>query len=96
MIKILEKWISGYGRWRRFLRTTEKQKVSLSSYQPQRSAYDWLLIEKRRVKCNPKEVVQPYIWKKFTRISIFIRRQEPSWSGILLGWTKRETNHIEV
>ena len=42
------------------LGSTEEQKVSLGSYQLQGSAYDWRLMEKKRVEANEEEVVRPY------------------------------------
>ncbi|XP_074324379.1 uncharacterized protein LOC141661294 [Apium graveolens] len=47
------------------LGSTDEQKVNLASYQLQGSAYDWWLMEKRRVENNEEEASGAYTWETF-------------------------------
>ena len=62
----VDKWLQEMEKIFELLGSNDEQKVSLASYQLQGSAYDWWLMEKRRVDGNEEEAAQPYTWETFT------------------------------
>ncbi|XP_074373043.1 uncharacterized protein LOC141713501 [Apium graveolens] len=61
----VDKWLQEMEKIFDLLGSTNEQKVSLASYQLQGSAYDWWLMEKRRIQGNEEGVAQAYTWETF-------------------------------
>ncbi|XP_074350874.1 uncharacterized protein LOC141690121 [Apium graveolens] len=61
----VDKWLQEMEKIFDLLGSTDEQKVSLASYQLQGSAYDWWLMEKRRVEGNEEGAAQAYTWETF-------------------------------
>ncbi|XP_074336703.1 uncharacterized protein LOC141673873 [Apium graveolens] len=58
----VDKWLQEMEKIFELLGSTDEQKVNLASYQLQGSAYDWWLMEKRRVENNEEEASGAYTW----------------------------------
>ncbi|XP_074374140.1 uncharacterized protein LOC141714524 [Apium graveolens] len=49
------------------LGSNDEQKVTLAVYQPQGSAFDWWLMEKRKNEANAEANQEPYSWERFKK-----------------------------